>query len=300
MEVKAWTYEEFPAFAEPVAGAHRVVTTGGEVAAEYVPSVPYAQVDGATLHLQVLVPKRRRGFEKLLPCVVYVQGSAWRVQNRYRDVPQLGRLASRGYVVVMVEYRPSSMAAFPAQIQDAQNAVRFMRAHAAEYGVDPARVVLAGNSSGGHTAVFAGFYEAGGNQYPGVSAAVRGIIDLYGAVSLMRADGFPSTVDHHLPTSPEGMLMGGIDLRERPDLCREASAECHITPELELPPVLIAHGTKDRTVSAQLSVDLYEKLRACGKDAELYLLEGADHGGPEFFAPQMINIYDAFVQRCTA
>lgn len=298
MEVRQWTYDEYPEFTEPVAGAVRVPTTGDEPGARYTPDVPYATVDGTTLHLQIMRPVSRNRGAAPAPCIVYVQGSAWRKQDCHADIPQIGRLAARGYVVAVAEYRHTGIALFPAQIRDAQNAVRFMHAHAAEYGADPGRIIMMGNSSGGHTAVFCGILNDGEDSlYPGVSARVSGIIDLYGAVSLMRDDGFPTTVNHHLPDSPEGALMAA-DLRAHPELRAQASAERCITPDLDLPPLLIAHGTKDRTVSPQLSVDLYERARACGKEAYLYLLEGADHGGPEFFSPAMCEIYDAFCRHC--
>lgn len=315
MDVKDWTYDEFPEFAQPVEGAVRVPTTPQARSARYIPNVAYAAIDGAVLDLQILCPETRKerieGYTQTYPCIVYVQGSAWRIQNVYQDVPQLGRLAARGYVIAIVRYRHSDLAHFPAQCEDALEAIRFMRAHANQYHIDPERMIIAGNSSGGHTAVFAAIFEAEArrdntaclgtheSRFPDISARVSGIIDLYGAVSLMREDGYPSTIDHHQPTSPEGMLMG-CDLRERPDLCKLASAEYRITPDLDLPPVLIAHGTKDRTASTQLSVDLYEHLRSVGIYTELYLLEGADHGGPDFFSPSMIDRYDAFIQRCFA
>lgn len=313
MEVRDWSYDAFPAFAESVSGARRVPAPGNEAGVRYRADVPYAAIDGTVLDLQILWPQTRddrlAGYPRTFPCIAYVQGSAWREQDVYQEIPQLSRLAARGYVVAVIRYRHSGTAHFPAQCEDALEAIRFLRAHASEFHLDPARVIVAGSSSGGHTAVFAAILEAEAHRegkpcpgahasrFPDVSARVAGVIDLYGAVSLMRPDGFPTTVDHHQPTSPEGMLMG-CDLRDRPDLCREASAECRITPDLELPPILIAHGTKDRTVSTQLSVDLYRRLLDCGDDAELYLLEGADHGGPEFFSKAMIDRYDAFAQRC--
>lgn len=306
MEIKSWTYDEFPAFAEEVAGARRIATTGDERGVRYLHDVPYAERDGMTLHLQILRPGSRNHPDEVCPCVVYVQGSAWGMQDVWGPVPQLARLAARGYVVAIVEYRPAPGAHFPAQVLDALDAIRFMRRNAATYAVDPDRIVVAGSSSGGHTAVFCGIMagealeegeEAG--TVAGTSARVSGIIDLYGAVSLMHDDGFPTTVNHHLPSSPEGRLMGA-DLRAHPELRAQASVTCRITAELAFPPVLIAHGTKDRTVSTRLSVELYEHLRALGKDAELYLLEGADHGGPEFFTESMCDVYDRFMRRCFA
>lgn len=300
MEVKDWTYEEMPEFTQNVEGATIVETSGDEIEIKYLHDVAYQSADGATLRLQVLSPTSRNGIAGPLPCIVFVKGSAWRTQKLYMLIPQLAQIARRGYVVVEVEYRPASQAAFPAQIQDCQNAVRHMRAHADEFGIDPEKIIVAGNSSGGHTAVFASFYDAGGSAYPGVSSRVRGVIDLYGAVSLLPDDAFPITSDHHTPESPEGVLMGGADMRADPALRRVATASCYITPELDIPPMLIAHGTKDRKVNTEVSVDLYRRLRECGKDVELYLVRGADHGVAEFYTERMVDIYDAFIRRCLA
>lgn len=306
MEVRDWTYGEFPDLDRAVEGAVEVATTGDEAGADYVPDVAYARRGGAELHLEVLRPRSRNGFPGALPCMAYVQGSAWGPQNMRRDVPQLARLAARGMVVAMVEYRPSSAAPFPAQVADAQEAVRWIASHAGELGADAGRIVLAGNSSGGHTALMAALVDtSSGEPVPapmgtGSVPRVRGIIDLYGAVSLMHPDGFPTTLDHHRPESPEGRLMGGIDLRSDRAACERASVTTYLGPGTSLPPVLIAHGTKDRTVSCELSIELYERLRALGLDAELVLLRGADHGGPEFFSEAMVDAYERFVGRCCA
>jgi acetyl esterase/lipase len=301
MEHKDWSYEEFPAFAEEVEGAVRLTTTGDEVGVRYFHDVEYANIDGVALHLEILVPFTRNEPEKIYPCVVFVQGSAWMKQNIYASLPMLAGLAKRGYVVALVEYRHSGIAAFPAQALDARNAVRFLRVHAAEYRLDPEQMILAGDSSGGHTAMFAGILtDEEYSLFPGVSARVKGIINYYGSCSVMRWDSNPNTMNHHLEDSPEGMVMGNVNLREREDLCRELSVECNITPETDVPPTLIFHGTKDRIVNTYSSVDLYRQMKKCGKKVQLYLLEGADHGGAEFWTLQILDIAQQFIQECLA
>lgn len=300
MQVKDWSYEEFPDYTEEIEGVAFLKTTGDERAVYLQRDVVYAEVDGIELHLQILLPSARKEEGKKYPCLLYVQGSAWMEQDVYKGLPLLARLASRGYVVAVIEYRHSGLAPFPAQIQDARNAVRFMKLHGAEYQVDVEKIFLGGSSSGGHTAIFAGIFQEGDEQdaslYPGVSAEVRGILDYYGAVNLMWEDSFPSTIEHHLPESPEGQLMGGINLREHPELCEKATAECRITPEGKLPPILIFHGRKDRTVNVRQSVSLYRKLKACGKEAKLYLISGADHGGAEFWTEEVLDLADGFMR----
>ena len=91
--------------------------------------------------------------------------------------------------------------------------------------------------------------------------------------------------------------MGGVNLRERPDLMRLLSVECNVDEDTPVPPVLILHGTKDRTVNTTCSVALYRRLRECGKETELYLLHGADHGNAEFWTDEVNAIVDTFIRR---
>ena len=139
-------------------------------------------------------------------------------------------------------------------------------------------IYVAGDSSGGHTAFFSQLMREDGNVniylretadmniYPDVDASVKGIISLYGALSVMLEDGMPSTLNHHQPDSPEGMEMGGTDLRNNPELCSKMSVECNISENVLLPPVLMFHGTKDRTINPKVSVVVYEALKKYNKD----------------------------------
>ena len=309
MEVKPWTYEEFPEFTEPVEGAHIIETTGNERGIMYLHDVEYKTSGDTTLHLQILIPNCRNDrFDFMaekqsfaLPCVVWVQGSAWFQQYVYMKVGDLSRLAMRGYVCAIVEYRHSGIASFPAQAVDARNAVRFLKQNAGRFGIDPDRMIVAGDSSGGHTAMWAGMLhndDAEQNAYPGVSGEVRGIVNHYGSTSVIAPDSNPQTTNHCLPDSPEGQVMGGRNLLEHPEWAQALSVECNIDETTQLPPVIIFHGTKDRTVNCTGSVVLYDRLKETGHPAELYLIKGADHGGSEFWTDQVIGITDQFAQSC--
>jgi acetyl esterase/lipase len=300
MEVRKWTYDEYPEF--PYADADGILETDGdEMAVKYFNDVEYVRVDGYSLHLQILIPfSRNHPIGSLTyPTAVYVKGSHWAKQNTHDLVPQVSKLSERGFVVAVVEYRGYDRAVFPSCIMDAQNAVRFLRKHAREYCVDPEKMIMMGNSSGGHTAVYTAILNSDDtedNLYPGISSRTSCIIDLYGSVSVMAEDANPSTLDHCLETSPEGMEMGGVNLRERNDLRRKLSCECNITTETDMPPVLIMHGTKDRTVNPSGSAVLYEQLKSTGHEAYFYLVKGADHGGAEFSMKSVTDLEERFIR----
>lgn len=298
IEVKDYTYETMPDYTDEVEGANEIKLSGKELYITYKPDVVYDSKDGTDLRLQIITPKWQTNPDDRFPCVVYVQGSAWREQDIYRNVINLGALARKGYVVVIVEYRHSGIAKFPAQIIDAKNAVRFMIRNKDEYGVDENNIIIAGDSSGGHTSAMVGMtaktdlFDEPINSQP---LNIKGIIDLYGAVDITMDCGFPTTLNHGKPDSPEGMLMG-FDIFENPEAAKAACAKTYAG--LDYAPMLIVHGTKDKTVFAQESVDLYHEIKAQGKDVQLYLIRGADHGGAAFWTDEMIDIYHNFIQKC--
>lgn len=309
MEVRDWSYEELPEFNEELEGVEVIETTGNEVGVSYLHDIEYANIDGIPLCLQILVPASRNvGFipfaEKqtfAVPCFVFVQGSAWMQQYVYAQVAQVAKLAEKGYVCAIVEYRHSGIASFPAQAKDARNAIRYLRQNAEKYGIDSERMIVAGDSSGGHTAMWAALIHddnSADNCFPGVSAEAKGIVDFYGSTSVMAADSNPTTLNHCLPDSPEGMVMGKKNLLEHRELARALSVECNIDSDTKLPPVLMFHGTKDRLVNCQGSAILYKRLKSTGHRVKFYLIKGADHGGAEFWTNRIVGIIDEFCQSC--
>lgn len=221
-------------------------------------------------------------------------------QDVYAQIPRVSRLAERGYVVAVVEYRHSGIAPFPAQIMDARNAIRFLRVNAQQYHIDPEQIIVSGDSSGGHTAMFAGMIhdDVENNLFPGVSAEVKGIVNYYGSTSVMAEDSNPTQLLHCQADSPEGMVMGHVDLRNNRELKRKLSVECNITEDSVIPPTIILHGTKDCVVNCEGSAILYRQMKKCGKNVKLYLIKGANHGGPEFWTKEVLDIVDGFIRSC--
>lgn len=245
----------------------------------YVPDVIYNDAGEWTRKLQCVIPYRRAwATNQRYPLVVFIPGAAWQRQEMYNGLPGLCALARRGYAIASVQVREAALAAFPAQVEDVKRAMDFLAAHAADFHLDMDRVVLAGDSSGGHLALMTALMEPKG---------VRGVIDLYGPTDLMLTGG-PMTAS----------LLGVHEVAANPEKAAAASCAAYITPERAIPPVLIAHGLEDDTVAPEHSLRLHEKLQACGKRSVLYLIEGAGHGGSFWWSEEMLSVMDEFMSAC--
>ncbi|MBR1829120.1 MAG: alpha/beta hydrolase [Atopobiaceae bacterium] len=247
------------------------------------------------------------------PCVVFCQGSGWRTQHIYGHFADHVRLAERGFVVASVQYRESSLAPFPAQMQDFKTAVRFLRAHADELHIDPARMAAWGDSSGAHTVLMASFTAEGPATisvegetialdtpiYADQMASVSCVVDWYGPTALDQMNCIPSAQDHNRPESPEGAVLGQRVVREHPEWSAAASPLSYVVPASErtMPPTLIMHGGRDQIVNFEQSVLLYEALRSAGQEVEFYKLPDAHHGSGGFRCAAALDMVEAFLRK---
>ena len=246
----------------------------------------YAALTGyRPLRLDLYLPPVTRG---PAPVVVWIHGGAFMHGDRTALPPLLEqerlftRLPLAGFAVASVEYRLSSEACFPAQLEDVQAAIRWLRARHDELGIDPGRVAVWGESAGGHLAAFAGVAGSAGPAAHDVEFAeqptnVAAVVDWYGPTDFAAMDRQApddSMMCHDDPDSPESRLLGA-PVQERPDLvaradpCRQATADA--------PPFLIMHGTRDRWVPFGQSELLATRLRELGVAVDFRPIEGADH-----------------------
>ncbi len=250
------------------------------------------------LHLHIIEPKQPEGEKRLFPLVVYVQGSAGFKQDIGYEIPQLSRFARKGYVVAVVEYRPSTVAPFPAQVKDAKTAIRFLVRNAPTYSIDPEKIVLWGDSSGGHTAVMTGVTlndpDLSDEAPTDEPIRLRAVADFYGPIDVSKMNLEPSAQDHRDAKSPEGILIGGLNVLENPDKVKPTVPIAYLDKGREIPPFLIVHGNKDRLVPFGQSVLLYEALKQNDKSVVMYKLDGADHGGSPFWTEDVLKIVDDF------
>jgi acetyl esterase/lipase len=306
MPVQDWSHDAFPESTATADGIREIdAGPAGSRQLSIELGLTYAVKDGRPLHLVVVRPgldwaTTEPGDDtETFPLVVFVQGSAWREQQLGVALAPLTEFARRGYVIAIVEYRPSSVATFPAQVADALTATRWLLDHARDFGIDPARVAMWGDSSGGHTtlmAAVAGHEPCFTDEPDQPPVPFRCFVDFYGPTDLGRMDDEPTTMAHNAAGSPESDLLGG-ELPTIPDRVRRADPRTYVTAERPLPPVFIAHGTKDRSVPFAQSILIYEALRAAGQPVEMVKVRGAAHGGTSFWTDELLDLVADFLLR---
>lgn len=265
------------------------------------------KTETASLHLTILEPMIHFGASEeemneshKWPCVVYVQGSAFHKQWIWNNIGRHIRLAQKGYVIAIVEYRPSEIAPFPAQAEDTKTAIRFMKKNAGKYHIDESRIALAGDSSGGHTALIAGFTgddTPDTDIYSEYSAAVRCIIDLYGPTVFSLMNYYPSSQNHYEPDSPEGYEIGKINVLEHPESVAATIPMNYLSAQKETPPTLIIHGGRDHLVPFNQSCQLYTYMKQLRKDVTFYKIQDGSHGGLGFDNDVVLDIIIKFLEK---
>ena len=252
----------------------------------YFPDIPYVQREGEELLLQLLLPSGLAPgmpTNRTFPLVVFVQGAAWGEQEKYRNIPQLVQVAREGFVVASVKHRAAIVAKFPAFLQDVKAAIRFLRAHAKEYHIDPEQVAIWGDSSGGHAAQMVGvtgdmeLFKT--EEYQEYSDAVQAVVDFYGPSDISQVNNKPRDpfVVADKSRIPEDILFGGCVV-EHPELAQPGNPLNYIEKKIPLPPFLVVHGDEDPVVPFNQSVLTVQKLQDTGHTVHFCKVIGAGHG----------------------
>lgn len=257
---------------------------------EYVPQ------GGKSRSLDIYVPEVKP--EKPLPLVVWIHGGAWLSGNKERPLG-IG-LLKEGFAIASMNYRLSNEATFPAQIEDCKAAIRFLRAKAGDYGIDPSRIGVFGSSAGGHLVALLGVtadkkeWEVG--QHLDQSSQVQAVCDWFGPTNLltMAAQAGPdSRIQHDAPDSPESKLIGAT-VPEAPEKANAASPLTYVTADDTQ--MLIIHGDEDRVVPVQQSETFHAALEKAGVKSKLHVVKGGGHG-QGFEKPEIaLMIRDFFIQ----
>ena len=234
--------------------------------------IVYGKGGDVDLKLDLAMPKDGDG---PFPAIVCIHGGGWRAGNRSDMFKTIEVLAGRGYVAVTVSYRLVPAGVFPAQIEDCKASVRWLRANAKKYKLNPDRIGAVGLSAGGHLVSLLGVTDKedglegkGGN--PEQSSKVQAVVNFFGPTD------FPARVwNEKLEKDLIEPLLGG-SLADKADMYKKASPVSYVRKNA--PPFLFFHGTEDPIVPVSQSRTMTEKLKGAGANVKLVEIKGAGHG----------------------
>ncbi len=290
------------ALAALVAGTSRAANT----------NQPTVQPDGTRVYTNLFyVPKgmERQNLDLYLPAqgtnwplVIWVHGGGW--NSNSKDNPGGRSFLGRGYALASLNFRQAQHAKWPAQIIDCKAAVRWLRAHAAEYGIDPNHFGVWGMSSGGHMVAMLG--TAGDNDFEqgenlGFSSQVQAVADWFGPTDFLSVSNSPGAMRWGGRGDVDTSLLGGFPSKNI-ELAKSASPVHYITAKT--PPFLIVHGDKDLMVPLQQSQELVDALKKAGVPVEFHVIVGGGHGKPGFDTPEVTgwlnDFFDKYLKGGTA
>ena len=238
------------------------------------------------------------------PCVVFVVGGGFSSAFKERSLYDRYEVAKAGYVVASVQYHVISNGIYSDAVKDIKAAIRFLRANAKEYGIDPENIAIWGGSAGGYLAAMVGTtngikdFEEGENLDQ--SSDVKAAIDVYGLSDLTKiGDDYDEEAAnaHFTVISPDGQFIhgknSGLTSLDRPNVVAKANPINYV--DKNDPPFLLLHGTQDVSVSPSQTLLLHNALREAGVYSSRYVIEGAGHASAEFSNPQIIKIIVDFL-----
>ena len=259
------------------------------------------------LKMTLFVPRTK---EKK-PAVLYFPGGGFTSADHEKFLEMRYALARAGYVVAACEYRavPNK---FPALLEDAKAAVRWMRAHASEFGVDADRIGLLGDSAGGYVVQMAGATNGEKNwdvgDFKEVSSDVQAVVSIYGISDLTTiGEGIGNENVHASAAVTEALLLNGpafkdfagVSVNADPQKAKAASPIGHV--DGTEPPFLLMHGSGDKVVSPLQSKKMFEALQNEKVEAEYVLVRGAEHGDLPWYQPgvisRVVNFFDRHLKR---
>lgn len=246
-----------------------LIDTEPEVPSEImeIKNIEYKYVDSISLQLDFY---KLRNLKNPAPVMIFIHGGSWRSGKRSDYLPYLVDYAKKGYVTATVSYRLIKQAVFPAAVQDVNCAIKYIKNHAGEYGIDPDKVVLIGGSAGGHLSLLLGYggHEEIFNQDCAldIDSKVNAIIDLYGPADL--------TTPYAISTYQVQDFLN-VSYESNPEIYRMASPKTFISTDD--PPTLIFQGTIDSLVPVSQSDSLDLWLGKAGIPHEYHRLKGWPH-----------------------
>lgn len=225
--------------------------------------------------------------DRPLPLIVWVHGGGWQGGDK-AGCPAV-RFATNGYAVAAINYRFSQHAIFPAQIHDCKAAIRWLRANAGQYRLDPEHSAAWGGSAGGHLVALLGttahvkeFEGPGGNADQ--SSRVQAVVDWFGPTDFLTVGAKETRT----------RLLGG-NPQQHPEKAVQASPMTYVSKDAA--PFLIMHGDQDKTVPLAQSEVFAAALKQAGAEATLVVIRGGGHGGAKFTSPETLKQIESFLAK---
>ena len=265
--------------------------------------VPMRGYPSVAMKMDILQPKAK---EKL-PAIVFVTGGGFINANKDNGIQLRRHLAEAGYVVASIQYRVAPTAKFPQPLEDVKASIRYLKAHADQFGIDPERVGIVGGSAGGYLTAMAATtsgtktFDKGENL--DFTSDVKAAVDLYGLSDLTRiGDDYSPEVQekHKSPGATEALWVNGSPVFGGKDggILSDREAALAANPMTYISktsaPMLLMHGTKDVVVSPSQTDLLFQALRERQIPSKRYLVEGAAHGGIYWNQKEVLDIITEF------
>ncbi len=235
--------------------------------------------------LDIYIPANAANAKADLPLVVWVHGGAWMLNDKYADMSYMKKtiaaILNNGFALASIDYRYSTEAVFPAQIQDCNQALEFLYQNASKYGYNKNKIALIGFSAGGHLASLLGlshnnhvasFYASSTKK----SFKISAVVDFYGPADFLA---MIKPQEENTPKDAVATLLGASPI-DRPDLAKIASPATYI--DKNDPPFIIIHGEKDASVPPTQSILLGSWLTLNKIPNEVIIVKNAPHYGEMF------------------
>lgn len=318
----AYEAADLPTLDEAIAGAQAIAPDADRWDIGQVRGIAYKVVSAKngykTLTMNMLIPSKGKDDA---PRPVLYCGACGGFNKSNPDVMQYLRYAERGYAVAVAEIRVVTSVKMPGPIQDAKAGIRWLRAHAKEYNIDPGCIIATGSSAGGYIGVMLGVlgnttqysddivFDAGENLDQ--SSAVQGVLDFYGVSDFTIIGAGLSNYDvHDSESNTEALMVNGTAFGSNPggsvfdDLSKTAVFSPFTYLDKNDPPFLMFHGTEDMLVSPISTMEIHKRCQDLGIDSERYSFVGVGHGGWQMQTDRANKIVDDFmdgiVAKCAA
>ncbi len=252
------------------------------------------------LKMDVVRPKD----EKKYPAVIYITGGGFMWAPKNSNLYNRCEIAKAGFVVGSIEYHVVSNGLYSDAVADVKAAIRFLRANADKFGIDPEKMAVWGESAGGYLTAMTGTsngiqkFETGENLDQ--SSAVQAAIDVYGLSDLTKigADYDKEAEEAHFTTdAPEAGYVhgknGGLTILDKPEVVAQSNPVNYV--DKNDPAFLFIHGSADQLVSPSQTLLVHNALRKAGVTSKRFVITGANHGGPHFSDPQVIGVMVDFL-----